>query len=155
MKKPGPGRLPGTLPMVPLVEMKGMSKSFNGVKALHNVDFQVRDKEIVGLLGANGAGKSTLIKILSGLHRPDSGRIRFRGRPIDLTSFSVKKARQLGIETVYQERSLGEKQPWWRNIFCGRTGRSWGRRPKKQPIIKRGGRSKPIETGPYIKRGGG
>ena len=90
------------------------------------MDFVVYPGEIVGLLGDNGAGKSTLVKIVMGYYRPDTGgEIHFEGRHID--DWSVARARALGIETVYQERALCEKQPIWRNMFMGRepTNR-WG-----------------------------
>lgn len=101
-----------------LLKMRDISKSFGEVQALRSVDFAVGYNEIVGLLGDNGAGKSTLIKIITGYHQPDSGEIYFRGERID--QISVAKARELGIETVYQERALAVLQPLWRNIFMGR-----------------------------------
>jgi simple sugar transport system ATP-binding protein len=101
-----------------LIELHGVSKSFGEVRALHAVDFVVGDNEIVGLLGDNGAGKSTLIKLITGYHQPDSGMIRWRGSDID--RLDVHKARELGIETVYQEKALADQQPLWRNIFMGR-----------------------------------
>jgi simple sugar transport system ATP-binding protein len=106
-----------------LVKMVSISKSFGEVEVLRNINFQVSDNEIVGLVGDNGAGKSTLIKLITGVHQPDEGDIYFKGRRITL--HSVGKSRKLGIETVYQERALGEQQTLWRNIFMGRelTGR--------------------------------
>jgi simple sugar transport system ATP-binding protein len=106
-----------------LVKMVGINKSFGEVEVLRNIDFQVSENEIVGLVGDNGAGKSTLIKLITGVHQPDKGEIYFKGRRITL--HSVGKSRELGIETVYQERALGEQQTLWRNIFMGRelTGR--------------------------------
>jgi len=101
-----------------LAELVNIHKSFGKVKALIGVDFRVGYNEIVGLVGDNGAGKSTLIKILTGVHPPDEGEIYFKGKRIK--GHSVEKARELGIETVYQERALGEKQSLWRNIFMGR-----------------------------------
>jgi simple sugar transport system ATP-binding protein len=81
--------------------------------------------EIVGLLGDNGAGKSTLIKIITGYYRPTSGEILFSGQKVD--HLTVPKARQLGVETVYQERALAELQTLWRNIFLGREiTNKWG-----------------------------
>ncbi len=108
----------------PLLQLQNISKSFRGVHALSDISLTVYPGEIVGLVGDNGAGKSTLIKILSGLHSPDTGRIFLRGQEIDFRTFTVSRARSMGIETVYQERSLGEKQPLWRNIFVGRHRRN-------------------------------
>ncbi|HTP02568.1 MAG TPA: ATP-binding cassette domain-containing protein [Anaerolineales bacterium] len=107
------------------LELKNVSKSFGEVRALENINFQLGQNEVVGLLGDNGAGKSTLIKIITGYHRPTSGEILFNGRKVD--HLSVPKARELGVETVYQERALAELQTLWRNIFLGRELRnSWG-----------------------------
>jgi simple sugar transport system ATP-binding protein len=115
-----------------LVSMSKIQKSFGKVEVLKGVDFDVRPNEIVGLVGDNGAGKSTLIKILTGVHRPDGGEIYFKGERI--TVHSVDRSRELGIETVYQERALSEQQTLWRNIFMGRelTGRFGFIRIKKQ-----------------------
>jgi simple sugar transport system ATP-binding protein len=74
--------------------------------------------EVLGLVGDNGAGKSTLIKIITGYHQPDRGEVLFHGDPI--RDLSVRKARALGVETVYQERALADQQSLWRNIFMGR-----------------------------------
>ena len=100
------------------LELRNVSKSFGEVKALENINLQLGQNEIVGLLGDNGAGKSTLIKIITGYHRPTSGEIYFNGKKVD--HLTVTKARQLGVETVYQERALAELQTLWRNIFLGR-----------------------------------
>jgi simple sugar transport system ATP-binding protein len=100
------------------LDMKGIYKSFGGVRVLQDVDFHLDAGEVVGLLGDNGAGKSTLIKIITGYHQPDKGQLLFNGEEVhDLT---VPRARDLGVETVYQERALAEQQPLWRNIFMGR-----------------------------------
>jgi simple sugar transport system ATP-binding protein len=102
-----------------VVQLKNISKTFGEVAALRNVNFEVGTNEIVGLLGDNGAGKSTLVKIITGYHQPDSGgEIYWKGDKID--HLSVAKARDLGIEVVYQERALADLQPLWRNIFMGR-----------------------------------
>jgi simple sugar transport system ATP-binding protein len=102
-----------------LLEMLNISKTFGEVTALANVDFHIGYNEAVGLLGDNGAGKSTLIKIITGYHRPDpGGEIYFKGKRIDF--LNVARARDLGIEAVYQERALADKQVLWRNIFMGR-----------------------------------
>jgi simple sugar transport system ATP-binding protein len=100
------------------LELRNVSKSFGEVKALHNIDFQLGQNEIVGLLGDNGAGKSTLIKIITGYHQPTTGELYFNGQKVD--HLTVPKARELGVETVYQERALAELQTLWRNIFLGR-----------------------------------
>jgi simple sugar transport system ATP-binding protein len=102
-----------------LLRMVNISKTFGEVQALRSVNFHVGVNEIVGLVGDNGAGKSTLIKIITGYHRPDpGGELYFKGQKIE--DWSVTKARQLGIETVYQERALADQQAMWRNIFMGR-----------------------------------
>ncbi len=107
------------------LELKNVSKSFGEVKALENINFHLGRNEIVGLLGDNGAGKSTLIKIITGYHQPTSGEIFFNGKKVD--NLTVPKARELGVETVYQERALAELQTLWRNVFLGRElSNSWG-----------------------------
>jgi simple sugar transport system ATP-binding protein len=100
------------------LELKNVSKYFGEVKALEDINFQLGRNEIVGLLGDNGAGKSTMIKIITGYHQPTSGQILFNGMPVE--HLTVTKARELGVETVYQERALAELQSLWRNIFLGR-----------------------------------
>ncbi len=100
------------------LEMRNIHKSFGEVQSLHHVDFRVGQNEVIGLLGDNGAGKSTLIKIVTGYYRPDQGEIYFNGEPVH--NLTVPKARELGVETVYQERALADQQTLWRNIFLGR-----------------------------------
>jgi simple sugar transport system ATP-binding protein len=109
------------------VRLDGVSMAFGNVVALRNIDFAVGANEIVGLIGDNGAGKSTLIKIITGVLRPTGGRLYVRDQPVAWSDYSVRRAHELRIETVYQEKSLGEKQPLWRNFFAGRqiTNR-WG-----------------------------
>jgi simple sugar transport system ATP-binding protein len=104
--------------MVNCLELRNVSKSFGEVEALSNVDFHLGQNEVVGLLGDNGAGKSTLIKIITGYHPPTSGEIYFNGEKLE--NLTVPRMRELGVETVYQERALAEKQSLWRNIFLGR-----------------------------------
>ncbi len=109
------------------LQMKNVSKTFGEVAALHNVNLEVGTNEIVGLLGDNGAGKSTLVKIITGYHQPDpGGEFYLKGKKVD--HLSVAQARDLGIEVVYQERALADKQSLWRNIFMGRElSTRWGR----------------------------
>lgn len=103
-----------------ILEMRDIRKSFGSVHALRGVDFCLKSAEIVALLGDNGAGKSTLIKIMSGLYSPDSGSVIFDGVPFKKNKFTVASARKAGIETVYQDRALGDSQSLWRNLFVGR-----------------------------------
>lgn len=111
--------------LTPAVELSGITKRYGKVEALGGVDLAVGRNEILGLIGDNGAGKSTLIKILTGVEKPTAGTMRIKGEPIDFGHYSVRAAHAHGIETVYQQKSLGDKQPLWRNFFVGRniTGR--------------------------------
>lgn len=97
-----------------------IEKYFGPVCALKNVNLEIGSNEIVGLIGDNGAGKSTLIKIITGVFPPTSGELYVAGRPVNFKKYNVKQAHAHGIETVYQDRSLGEKQVLWRNFFIGR-----------------------------------
>ncbi len=108
------------------LKMKNVSKTFGEVSALHDVNFEIGKNEIVGLLGDNGAGKSTLVKVITGYYQPDrGGEFSIKGQRID--HLTVPKARELGIEIVYQERALADKQSVWRNIFLGREmTNKWG-----------------------------
>src|SRR5579875_705469 len=92
-----------------IVRAENLCISFGKVQALSDIDLAIGRNEIVGLIGDNGAGKSTLIKALTGVIRPSSGRLFIRDEPIDLGRYSVRKAHALRFETVYQEKSLGEK----------------------------------------------
>lgn len=107
-------------PFTHIIRMQGVAKYFGAVRALSNIDLAIGRNEIVGLIGDNGAGKSTLIKVMTGVLKPSSGRLFIRDRELDLADYSVRMAHELSIETVYQDRSLGEKQPLWRNFFVGR-----------------------------------
>lgn len=102
------------------IRVEDVQMWFGNVGALRNVNLAVGRNEIVGLIGDNGAGKSTLIKILTGVTRPTAGNLYVRDERVDWEDYSVLGARQRGIETVHQERSLCEKQPLWRNFFVGR-----------------------------------
>lgn len=102
----------------PLLSVVNIYKSFSGVEVLKGINMEIGFNEIVGLVGDNGAGKSTLIKIVTGVHSPSAGDIYYKGKKITL--HSVKSSRELGIETVYQERALADLQSLWRNMFVGR-----------------------------------
>jgi simple sugar transport system ATP-binding protein len=102
------------------LRMVNVEKYFGSVCALKKINLEVGHNEIVGLIGDNGAGKSTMVKILTGVFPPTSGELYIAGRKVDLRSYNVKQAHAHGIETVYQDKSLGEKQVLWRNFFIGR-----------------------------------
>ena len=101
-----------------LLEMKNICKSFPGVNALQNVDFQLKAGEIHALLGENGAGKSTLIKVLGGIYHPESGEIFIDGNQVTITD--VKSARDNGISIIHQELVLVPHMTIAENIFLGR-----------------------------------
>jgi simple sugar transport system ATP-binding protein len=103
-----------------IVRLEGVQKFFGPVRALYDIDLAIGRNEIVGLIGDNGAGKSTLIKVMTGVLAPSSGRIFVRDNELSLADYSVRMAHELSIETVYQDRSLADKQPLWRNFFVGR-----------------------------------
>jgi ABC-type sugar transport system ATPase subunit len=110
-----------------LLRMRGVTKSFPGVRALDGVDFDVRPGEVHALVGENGAGKSTLMHILAGVQQPDSGSIDFAGQSNVVVS-DQHVSQRLGIAIVYQERSLFGPLSIAENIFAGRQPvRGWGR----------------------------
>jgi len=108
----------------PLLRMAGISKRFPGVQALAEVDFEAAAGEVHALLGENGAGKSTLLKVLSGAQRPDSGRIEFQGRAVELAT--PHAAQRQGIVTIYQEFNLVPHLTIAENVFIGREPRRAG-----------------------------
>jgi len=103
-----------------IMRLERVQKYFGAIHALKNINLDIGRNEIVGLIGDNGAGKSTLIKVMTGVMPPTQGRIYIRDKAIDPGDYSVAMARELAIETVYQDKSLGENQPLWRNFFVGR-----------------------------------
>jgi len=102
----------------PILELRGLRKTFPGVVALDGVDFDVRPGEVHALLGANGAGKSTLIKIVAGLYHADEGEIRIGGRPVELRD--TQAARALGVSVIYQDFALAPNLSVAENLFLGR-----------------------------------
>ena len=106
-----------TVKSLNILEMQGIVKSFPGVIALDNVDFELRRGEVHVLLGENGAGKSTLVKILSGAYQSDEGKIIVNGRDVEIKS--PQDAQKLRISTVYQELNLVPTMDVARNIFLG------------------------------------
>lgn len=108
-----------------ILEMKNISKNFSGVKALDNIQFELRKGEIHSLLGENGAGKSTMIKMLAGIHEPSSGEIFINGKQVQITDVPVSKS--LGISVIHQELSLVPYMTVAENIFMGRMPLTkWG-----------------------------
>jgi simple sugar transport system ATP-binding protein len=103
-----------------IVRLEHVEKYFGAVHALRDISLSIGRNEIVGLIGDNGAGKSTLIKVMTGVIEPTSGKLYIRDREVDPSAYSVQKAHGHSIETVYQDRSLADKQPLWRNFFVGR-----------------------------------
>ena len=102
----------------PVLEVHGISKKFGAVQALYDVDFEVYAGEVVGLVGDNGAGKSTLVKIISGVHPPDTGTFKFEGR--EVTIKGPRDSVDLGIETVYQDLALCDNLDVVANLYIGR-----------------------------------
>ncbi len=106
----------------PVLELEGIVKTFPGVRALDGVDFDLRPGEVHALMGENGAGKSTLMKVLAGMHQPDSGQIIIDGQRHTLpTPIAAKEA---GIILIHQELSLAEDMTVAENIFLGELPRS-------------------------------
>jgi len=102
----------------PVLALKGVSKSFGPVQALSDVDFEVRDGEVVALVGDNGAGKSTLVKTIAGIHTADEGQILFEGQEVKITG--PTDATALGIATVYQDLALCDNLDVVENLYLGR-----------------------------------
>ncbi len=102
----------------PILQIKGMSKSFASVLALQDVDFEVRPGEVMALVGDNGAGKSTLIKCIAGIYAADDGEILFDGKRVSING--PKDAGRLGIEVVYQDLALCDNLDVVQNMYLGR-----------------------------------
>jgi D-xylose transport system ATP-binding protein len=108
----------------PILEIKGLNKSFGPVHVLHDVDFPVRAGEVTALVGDNGAGKSTLVKCVAGIYGHDSGTIIFQGEEVHIRG--PKDAAELGIEVVYQDLALADNLDIVQNMFLGRErGSQW------------------------------
>ena len=101
-----------------MLELRGVTKHFGAVLALHEVDFHVNPGEVMALVGDNGAGKSTLIKCVAGIHHIDGGEILFDGKPVNIAG--PHEASALGIEVVYQDLALADNLDVVQNMFLGR-----------------------------------
>ena len=107
-----------------LLEMRGVSKGFPGVRALADMHLELRGGEVLALVGENGAGKSTLMKLLSGIHAADAGEILIDGRPVAVTG--PRQAQELGISIIHQEFNLMPDLTVAQNVFIGREPRTGG-----------------------------
>src|ERR1700755_1677013 len=117
------------------LEIRGLRKSFGSVEALRGVDFEVRDGEVMALVGDNGAGKSTLIKCVAGIYSIDDGETLFEGKPVSI--HGPKDAARLGIEVVYQDLALCDNLDVVQNMFLGREDHDPLFRLKEAPMEQR------------------
>ena len=117
-----------------ILELKNISKSFSGVEVLHQVPLALRPGEVHALLGENGAGKSTLVKVITGVHQPDSGEILMDGEPVHFRN--TWETRQAGITAIYQELSLFPDLNVAENIFVGYQPLAAGRRIDWRKLYK-------------------
>jgi D-xylose transport system ATP-binding protein len=117
----------------PTLQLRGISKSFGPVQALTDVDFEVREGEVMALVGDNGAGKSTLIKCITGIYSADSGEMLFEGNPVSI--HGPKDAARLGIEVVYQDLALCDNLDVVQNMYLGREAHDVFQR-LKEPIME-------------------
>ena len=113
---PPPDRHSPTLE-TPILEMRGITKLFPGVRALSDVTLTLRAGRVTALIGENGAGKSTLVKTMTGIYRPDGGDILIDGRPVAFSSPAVAEA--AGITAIHQETVLFDELTVAENIFLG------------------------------------
>ncbi|MCZ2830614.1 ATP-binding cassette domain-containing protein [Modestobacter sp. VKM Ac-2986] len=102
----------------PILELRGVDKSFGAVQVLHGVDLKVYPGKVTALVGDNGAGKSTLIKSIAGIHPIDGGQILFDGQPVSITG--PRDSAALGLEVVYQDLALADNLDVVQNMFLGR-----------------------------------
>jgi len=108
---------------MPVLETRGLSKSFGPVTALDSVDFEVRAGEVMALVGDNGAGKSTLIKCIAGIYSIDAGDVYANGEQVSING--PKDAGRLGIEVVYQDLALCDNLDVVQNMYLGRESNQW------------------------------
>jgi D-xylose transport system ATP-binding protein len=117
----------------PVLELRGISKSFGSVHALTDVDLTVHRGEVVALVGDNGAGKSTLIKAIAGIHAADEGEMIFEGERVHISG--PKDAAKLGIEVVYQDLALCDNLDVVQNMYLGREAHDPLQR-LKEPVME-------------------
>ena len=102
----------------PILELRGINKTFGPVHVLHDIDFAVHPGQVTALVGDNGAGKSTLVKCIAGIHPTDSGQVLFDGKPVHISG--PREAADMGIEVVYQDLALCDNLDIVQNMFLGR-----------------------------------
>ncbi|MGC8626297.1 MAG: ATP-binding cassette domain-containing protein [Acidimicrobiales bacterium] len=132
-KRPGAGAdhelglvgAPGATDRVPLLSIRGVSKSFGPVRAVDNVNLDIYPQEVVGLIGDNGAGKSTFLSLLTGYNRPDEGTFLYKGKPVSISS-PRESRNKLRIEMIYQQLQLARDLTVWENLFLGEELRIFG-----------------------------
>jgi D-xylose transport system ATP-binding protein len=122
-------------PATPTLELRGITKSFGAVQALRETDFEVRNGEVMALVGDNGAGKSTLIKCVAGIYSIDNGQIFYDGNPV--TIHGPKDAAKLGIEVVYQDLALCDNLDVVQNMYLGRETHDPFFRLREAPMEQR------------------
>src|SRR5215207_6422678 len=113
----------------PLLALRGIGKSFLGVRVLEGVDLDVRPGEVHAVVGENGAGKSTLMKVVSGVYPPDEGTVEFAGTP--RAFHGPRDAQRAGIGIVHQEFKLLPERTAAENVFLGRE-------PRRRGVVDRG-----------------
>jgi D-xylose transport system ATP-binding protein len=122
-------------PSPPTLELRGISKHFGSVQALQEAQFEVRDGEVMALVGDNGAGKSTMIKCVAGIYSIDEGEVVFDGKPVKI--HGPKDAARLGIEIVYQDLALCDNLDVVQNMYLGREAHDPIFRLKEAPMEQR------------------
>jgi D-xylose transport system ATP-binding protein len=119
--------------VTPALETRDVTKAFGSVRALEDVDFEVRSGEVMALVGDNGAGKSTLIKCIAGIYSIDEGDVYFEGEKVSISG--PKDASKLGIEIVYQDLALCDNLDVVQNMYLGREVRDFIFR-LKEPVME-------------------
>jgi len=112
-----------------LLAVEGLRKTFGGIVAVNGVRFQVAPQEIVGIIGPNGSGKSTLFNLISGVLRPDAGRIIFRGQ--DITGWKPHQIARLGIGRTFQIPAVFTTMTAWDNLLTAAVEADWAHAPQR------------------------
>jgi len=114
--------MPMTQSTEPILQLRGVDKSFGAVQVLHGVDLSIYPGQVTALVGDNGAGKSTLVKCVAGIYNIDAGEYLFEGKPVQVSN--PRDAAALGIEIVYQDLALCDNLDIVQNMFLGREPKS-------------------------------